>query len=162
MFIEKRLRKEDPWLLDDHHTADKLPYLSAVDATSRNYKLFAVLANVRCYANEALYPPRGMPDDADETLRRVSEGVDWHSHSWLTLNEFKACLHRVGLYPYKNTNSNAFYDWETISNYSDRPEDYTTVVNYCEEWILNENAEAMLLNRSDIQPEVRIIFWFDS
>ena len=106
-----------------------------------------------------IYPARGLPEDTSPSILEESCKTDWHTHSWLTLNEFKKCLRKTEYYPSENKSTYAFYecvDWRKT------PEDYTTIVNYCEEWIDNETAEAQLLNRTDVEPEVRIIFWFDN
>lgn len=55
---------------------------------NRNYALFGVLAGVRsrCYG-DPLYPPRGIPSDASPEYRDMAEGLDWHSHHWLSYLE---------------------------------------------------------------------------
>lgn len=65
----------------------------------RNYRLFAMLADVRNGSGSAgadtgdriepIADPRGLPDDASEEVRQSSErwGIDGHSHSYLTLAE---------------------------------------------------------------------------
>lgn len=170
LFLEKRLRKEDPWELDENHTVtsedggEDYKYLEQVSATGRNYSLFYILADVRGYGEPALRKPKGVPQDMSGLLRwEYDRNVDGHSHSWLSLEEFKQCLVEAD-YNFKNNKStDAFYNWnDYFGGKGNRPPDYTTIVNYCEEWIDNEKAEAMLLNRSDIDPEVRVIFWFDN
>jgi len=54
-------------------------------ATSRNYALFAALANVRGHGPA----PKGIPDDAsDLALMMIDEwGEDGHSHTWFTMDE---------------------------------------------------------------------------
>ena len=58
------------------------------EATNRNYRRFAALAGVRGDGPE----PKGMPDDASDTAKILSEhwGSDGHSHSWFPLAEAAA------------------------------------------------------------------------
>jgi hypothetical protein len=166
VYIEKRLRPEDAWQLDENHTVahdddDEPRYLEQVSATNRDYHLFGILAGVRGGRNP-LFPQRGIPKDATEILAEYAEGPDWHSHSWLTLAQFKKCLEKAeNYYPNNNKSTDAFYSWKEC-DWATMPQAYTTMINYCEEWIANETAEAILLNRTDVKPEVRIIFWFDN
>lgn len=59
---------------------------------SRNYTLFAVLANVRNYDGgmTPIADPKGIPEDASAEVKSFSDsyGADGHSHTWLTLSEF--------------------------------------------------------------------------
>lgn len=166
MYIEKRLRPEDAWVLDENHVyereyPDDPGYLLSATATGRNYYLFGLFAGIRGATKR--YKARGLPDDACDTMKEEANGPDWHSHSWLTLDEFKECLIAAEYDLTKNKSTEAFYNYlDYIDQYETRPEDYTTVVNYCEQWMANELAEANLLNRTDVKPEVRIIFWFDN
>jgi hypothetical protein len=66
---------------------------------NRNYDLFAILANVRngygfggvptSNGFEVISLPRGLPVDATDEVRAISDewGDDGHSHSWFLLNE---------------------------------------------------------------------------
>lgn len=168
VFLEKRLRKEDPWQLDENHRVtsedgDNYKYLEQVSATGRNYSLFYILADVRGCGEPLLREAKGIPGDISELLRwEYDRYVDGHSHSWLSLQEFKQCLVEAEYYPTDNKSTDAFFNWSDYYGGKKRPEDYTTIINYCEEWIDNEIAEAMLLNRSDINPEFRVVFWFDN
>lgn len=63
----------------------------------RNYDLFGILADVRngvgfagCDTGDGFKPideQRGIPKDASPEIKSMSECVDWHSHSYLTLKE---------------------------------------------------------------------------
>lgn len=69
---------------------------------SRNYDLFAMLANVRngyrfagCDTGDGFVPicePKGLPDDVSPQVKADSDrwGSDGHSHSWLTVAELMA------------------------------------------------------------------------
>lgn len=57
---------------------------------SRDYSLFAILADVRNYGvTEYIDEPRGKPEDCNEHIQADIDrwGVDGHSHSYLTLRE---------------------------------------------------------------------------
>lgn len=62
----------------------------------RNYDLFGAMAGVR-REDPAHIPPRGIPADCSEEVRKwVDEwGLNGHSHSWLTPDEFEAALKRA-------------------------------------------------------------------
>lgn len=52
----------------------------------RNYDLFAVLANVRGNGDD-FTEERGVPDDASPQYKQEADCVDWHSHTWYTVDE---------------------------------------------------------------------------
>jgi hypothetical protein len=159
VYIEKRLKVDDPWQMDENHFLNEEGSLERVSATSRDYRLFGILAGVRgsVYKHE----PYGLPADCTLEIRKEADQSDWHNHSWLTLSQFKECLIDADYNLSGSESTEAFYDYWTRDRES-LPEDYIPIVNYCEQWIANEKAEAMLLNRSDVNPEVRLIFWFDN
>lgn len=92
----------DPWLVEqaEKHSDSWYGTRAAVDWYSdRNYRVFAVLANVRNSGEiTPISEPRGLPDDMsqevaaliapDEDSNDVSLGE--HSQSWLTLAELQA------------------------------------------------------------------------
>ena len=55
----------------------------------RNYSLFEILAGVRGDDDNAIEPPRGIPDDASLGYKTVADqwDDDAHSHSYFTLDE---------------------------------------------------------------------------
>lgn len=60
---------------------------------SRNYRLFAILADVR--NSDCIKPisdPRNIPDDVSDFVKHQSNeyGIDGHSHSWLSLTELES------------------------------------------------------------------------
>lgn len=79
---------------DDYEVVWKNPLF-----VSRNYDLFAILANVRngygfagCITGYGFIPikePQGVPEDASPEFKRVVKewSGDGHSHSWVTLRE---------------------------------------------------------------------------
>lgn len=106
-YVEKR--EGDKWISADKWTPDKWSEDGslAVDYDdrfyrSRNYDLFAMLADVRngvgfagCDTGDGFNPiatPKGLPDDVSPEVKKESGdyGVDGHSHSYLTLSELEA------------------------------------------------------------------------
>jgi len=55
----------------------------------RNYRLFAILADVRNYEDwQPLSDPRGLPEDVSDLISQEASGaIDCHSFSWLGLQE---------------------------------------------------------------------------
>lgn len=54
----------------------------------RNYKLFALLADVRNYEDiKPISLPRGLPADLSDGLKREFDELDRHSCSWYLLSE---------------------------------------------------------------------------
>lgn len=54
----------------------------------RNYAVFAVLADVRnSHSLTPMSVPRGIPQDASEVWREECKDVDYHSHTWFTVQE---------------------------------------------------------------------------
>lgn len=90
----------------------------------RNYRLFAVLANVRngygfagIVTGDPVLPialPRGVPDDACEQYKAEAErwGQDGHSHSWLTRHDLLA-------YPWKSVRKQGLMLLSTYRRWKD-------------------------------------------
>lgn len=55
----------------------------------RDYDLFEKMAGVRGDVKNAIAPPRGLPKDINPSTKLASdiEGIDGHSHSWLSIDE---------------------------------------------------------------------------
>lgn len=91
----------DPRVLNKYYEPDNGEREYELESVyfGRNYRLFAILANVRngygfagVDTGDALVPiadPRGLPDDVSAAVREESDswGVDGHSHSYFTLQE---------------------------------------------------------------------------
>lgn len=118
---------------------------------SRNYKLFALLADVRNGDGEIepISLPKGMPEDASDITRLECkrEGNDGHSHSYLTASEITELEKRLGeiRYPHES---------ETLDLDSD-------IVGY-----LSGNSWARFDPKENDHPpeyeDVRFVFWFDN
>jgi hypothetical protein len=58
----------------------------------RHYDIFSKMANVRNEEDSGIEPislPRGVPCDADDLTKLIMEYEDYHSRSYLSLNEMK-------------------------------------------------------------------------
>jgi hypothetical protein len=59
----------------------------------RHYDIFSKMANVRNEEDSGIEPislPRGVPQDASDLTKVIMDDVDYHSHSYLSLEEMKA------------------------------------------------------------------------
>lgn len=152
-YIETRADDNNPWGVDTFHNTEEIleegeepPYIeiSAKHAKwgygQRNYYMFSVLANVR--GNGALYEPRGVPQDISPIMRTHIDrwASDGHSHSYLSLDEFKECLDVI----------------DTTEESS-----YSYIYRLAAEWLAKEQAEAHLLE-TGANPQVRFVFFFDN
>lgn len=63
----------------------------------RNYSLFEILAGVRGDDDNAIEPPRGIPDDASLGYKTVADQWDGdaHSHSYFTLDELLETIEKM-------------------------------------------------------------------
>lgn len=98
MYVEKKHKGKwiniDYWKLDDYYENKPGDYKFEIVEMygDRNYRLFAVLADVRNYSNnKPISEPKGFPDDASWIVKEEYERWigDGHSHSYLTLSELK-------------------------------------------------------------------------
>jgi hypothetical protein len=131
-------------------------------AIGRDYRLFSLLAGIR--------EPKGLPADVSEIVQAAADrdGQDGHSHSYMSLEEFKKvlfeeCISDGGYKP--TTRTDIFYKWEDYSrdNYNERPPDYSSIVAYCEQLKEQNNVEKYLLDNESLNDvEVRLVFWFDN
>lgn len=109
MHVEYKLDTKKQWCCGDYFRLNYLgritPDYTRVDFfDTRNYTLFAVLANVRNYGHtEYVDDPRGLPDDLSDYVRYAYETwqFDAHSCSYLTLKEL-IDFHNQG-YPLKRS-----------------------------------------------------------
>jgi hypothetical protein len=88
--LKPRWVSADVWDYEDED-GDKYWQISWEDKfyNGRNYKLFELLAGVRGYDENAISPPRGIPDDVSYGYRTIVDlwDSDGHSHSYYTLDE---------------------------------------------------------------------------
>jgi hypothetical protein len=175
MFIEKRVDNQFPWEADEHHVievedvVDDVEYTTTkeISADGRDYNLFGILAGVR--GDGCLYDIRGLPNNVSDVIMQASDsiGVDGHSHSYLSVDEFKKCLVKAGYDLEASDRTDAFYEWGSWTkpdgkyDFDKHPPSFTTIVNYCEAWI-KEIAKEDFLGIDEYRPEIRLIFWFDN
>jgi hypothetical protein len=173
-FIERRDDKDHKWYLDPNHDRDddeeledgtvRRGHINSVGATGRDYGMFGVMAGVR--GGGELFEARGIPDDVselgDEAMNQY--GVDGHSHSWLTLEEFKMCLDEMEYDTVNDTNGKAFFNYGDYKwDDPNRPTDYVAVYHYAVNWIAEQKkAQADITPHLHLEPEVRFIFFFDN
>jgi hypothetical protein len=117
----------------------------------RDYEVFARLAGVR---GESKRSPRGMPKLVSDTIREACNeyGLDGHSHSYLSLSEFKKEIYYLAS---KHTQQppNKVNRW--------KGDPYIDIVKLGEDIQAEKTAESFLLG--DKKPcKVRVVFWFDN
>lgn len=171
IFVERRLSKKDPWAIDERHVLED-GELEETSISGRWYMLFGILAGVRGW--EEMYHPRGLPQDCDP---RIQEKYDSHYHSgtWLTLDEFKKGLlkaYRVSRRDWHKEDDDdipptyddsergdPFFDYDA-THYDDHP-GYDSLVNHYHLWRFSKLLDNHMYG-TKYQPEVRIVFFFDS
>lgn len=79
VFIEKRDKKTGEW---------KVLGFDDVVYDGRDYGLFGILANVRNNSG-ALQPPRGLPDDVSDKLKRLYDELDYFSATYYDFCELE-------------------------------------------------------------------------
>ena len=102
----------------------------------RDYRMFGALAGVRS-GDEPIIEPRGVPDDMSYQLKDDYKegGGDWHTPSWLSLQEFGAVI--------------TLHDMHDEAFQSPLDPGYRAVL-----------AAMQCLHK--IGREVRLVFWFDN
>ncbi len=144
LFVEKRKpggrwQSADTWTPDEYSDKKKPPLRVAYDDRfyrSRNYDLFAILANVRngrgfagCITGQGFNPidlPRGLPADVTSQVKRESDqwGSDGHSHSHFTVAEILSFdwTQKTGLQGWLNAVQAE--DWLRVRSFKPFPEEY--------------------------------------
>lgn len=82
-------------------TQDGQPYWSSMGGQynpGRDYSMFELLAGVRGDEDKAIVQPRGLPEHKSWQANDYYDGSDdLHSHTWLTLEEYRHVLNRYVL-----------------------------------------------------------------
>ena len=126
----------------------------AAPNVGRNYSMFEKMAGVRGDEENAISPPKGLPDDMSHVTEKSAErwGGDGHSHSWLSLPEIAELSDWLSDNP-DNT--------KTALNLMARSLEYDVLHTY-----LEGNSFKGFLNYPEDRPDwiedVRFIFWFDN
>jgi hypothetical protein len=100
--------------------------------SSRNYMLFALLANVRNHFDiEPLEALRDLPDDICEITRNTFYDMNYHSHSYYTLKELLKHLEATTDPELNNVLSRFVYPIEELANsyhyYSSQSADFRVI-----------------------------------
>jgi hypothetical protein len=129
----------------------------------RNYFLFSILAGVRNHYNVVpIAKPRGLPDDVTLEIKElsISEGVDAHSHSWLTLKElveFNWDRRFDYVHHYKTYKGlNKIRHFIKFLYYKIKPLTYREA---CKEFHADVIDRLSKLGNNE---DLRIVFWFDN
>lgn len=166
LYIEHRISPDHPWVKDHHHNwhyeeyvprAHPCRMLNSCAGALRDYNLFAILASVRGRGGV----PRGLPRDISEEIEEAANDNDWHSHSWATLDEFKNALASAG---YELDKIELEEKLPFVINYTQLPVNwpsYVDIVRYCDRILDEMQADALLLD-TNLEPETRIVYWFDN
>ena len=158
IYIEKRVNG-DKWQTHPGHTlihkGTEDEQIGSVDATGRDYTLFAALAGVRGSGPA----PLGLPDDISQTIERAIAryGNDGHSHSYISLDNFKDILRKHMYTDYSSISM--FYNYGLLG--SKHPPNFSTIVSALEHERDQEYAESILLDYN-LKIEYRLIFFFDN
>lgn len=149
----------------------------------RNYRLFAMLADVRNYhCNTVIAEPKGFPNDCSDFVNSERErwGGDGHSHSYFTLKELKEFRdsNKITKYAGMMTPENAsLVDNGEMPNYwcqGTSQEGYVyreweyeddivgTLVERLEKRTREEFFMSDTADTSEHDDKVRIVFWFDN
>jgi hypothetical protein len=117
----------------------------SIPDTSRNYTLFAIMADVRNYDKlDVIVQPKGLPEDLSTVVQKYANywNDSSHSHSWFDYAEiqilYEQC-HKHGIYSIFDIE----YEWLGYL--------------FGNRWNSIESAQMF----NGIQ-DVRMVFWFDS
>lgn len=160
MYLEYRVGgKCAEWIADENHKPEDIGLIAALN-TPRNYAIFSALACVRGGGGEL---PRGTPDDISSTVKTAldSWGIDSHSHSWLSIEEFERILNKKCARSIERTDStdafNHYVEYETSGSA------YVAIVNYCKKLREKLSVDGILLGNKTLKKvDIRLVFWFDN
>jgi hypothetical protein len=190
--VKKKVNKEEQWVCADYFK--KNPYFGIDEYEKkewevvniyrdRNYALFAVLAGVRNYGENApIAVPKGLPDDCcPETLKEFEDwDSDGHSHSWYTLGELKGYMKTYpkvkysGLITAEQSEAldngifpNSWCQWSSQNNLIKREwEELLECLNPIVEKLKDRLKEWLWLwddkQVEENSEKIRMVFWFDN
>ncbi len=152
LYGEKRWVSLDKWTYSPNYAAETFePEINCEHVYSRNYYLFAVLANV---LNEDktkyISNPKGIPPNLSKLVKRKlyihrDNGDSYHSHSWLTLGELKKFKNKM----------------ETLID-TDKTDEFQFIVLNPLISILENKKNNVPWMYDSGDSDIRIVFWFDS
>lgn len=163
MFIEYKIG-DGAWVADKNHVRieedEDYSYIRDASSTGRDYDFFAALAGVRGDGPDA----KGLPEDVSEIIKQASEdyGVDGHSHSYNSLQEFKK-IYKALTRKVKSKSKKI----EPIAFSDDYSHGFLNLIAYCEKEVIRlktELAAEYHLLGSNITPtvECRLVYYFDN
>ena len=137
------------YLVTDYEGDDPL-------AIHRPYGLFGFLADVRASMGTAIIPPRGIPRDVSDIVRKAIDdyGGDGHSHHYLSLEEFEMVLGEWK----KSAIEDARQNHEESDWYENA---YQEIVDYIKDQIGKKSYECEE-GLFDTRTEARVVFFFDN
>lgn len=180
----------DLWEINPHYrygSEDEKKYEPELNIknlySGRNYELFGILADVRCYGNPVISNPKGLPEDVSDIVKDESDrwGIDGHSHSYLTLRELVEYLERHPKIKYDGFVSPE--DAEKLDKTGETPDTWAGMVNPALGWVHREWEEDSSVKTlvekvrekfkdifyvwpenqtSEDKEKIRIVFWFDN
>ena len=180
-FVEKKSRPKwqsiDRFKLNPYHGEEgEHEQYSVVDFhRGRDYRLFAVLADVRNNSeNRPICDPRGLPEDCNDIITRHSASwdMDGHSHSYHTLADLEAyALENPDI---KHSGMMSPKDAALVDE-GKMPQSWCQATNQktyvYREWTQNlniltpliEDMRKLMTEEYIYEPtEIRIVFWFDN
>ena len=158
MYVEYRSTQDGEWQPIEEHTSKSEGWIREVTATGRCYAIFAELA---CVRGSGMYLPRGLPNDVSPKVGAAASrwGVDAHSHSHLSLEEFekviKKCKKHIDL---SSKDDRAFYNF----NDPHQPPCWISVLNFCKKLKQTKELDNVIFDEKILNVDVRLVFWFDS
>lgn len=151
--------------------------------SDRNYRLFAVLADVRNYSdNKFICEPKGFPKDASNEVIKEYESwdMDGHSHSYFTLSELKEFRRHNNITKYSGLMTQENADMVDAGEMPNEWCQETTRNDYVyREWEREESPLDKLISlldkrmreefwiwdneeKPEFEDKIRIVFWFDN
>ncbi|HDL4945229.1 TPA: hypothetical protein PXC80_001028 [Escherichia coli] len=186
--VKRSINGEEKWVNYDHFRKnlwygndDGEREFERIDLeSSRNYAAFSQLCGVRAYADETpkISEPRGIPDDACDYTKQVSEewGCDGHSHSYVSLAEIREFRTNLTPMPFKGMISekqaadldkgikpDLWCGWTSMPGFVFREwEDTVDALKNIHESLESRALELWWLEKNIIPENIRIVFFFDN
>lgn len=161
VFVERKIDDGD-WEIHPGHInrVDDgiVSEIREVDTVSRDYNLFAKLANVRGYSGRV---PLGIPDDISDAIELKLDdwGVDGHSHSFMSIEEFEQILKKAG---YEETDATDMFPSRRGFMAGVGTPPFSTIVAACKRDAEELKVDNILLTEEEINVQHRVIFFFDN
>lgn len=160
MYLERKIDDGEWHIHPEHKKSESDGYIvdnPELTVTHRHYDLFAKLAGVRGHGPQ----PKGVPDDVSPEVEDVIEdyGLDGHSHSWISIEEFEKILNKLKFKPTDETT--IIYNWNLFNINKSIP-GYTPIVAFCKKETEELQVDSILLDSKPINVQYRLVFFFDN